>query len=88
MGNNRDKNIGFDFGMFNNRLTGNINYYVNRTEDLLITKVLAPSAGLANPILNVGVIRNNGFELELNWSDKVDKLLYNVGVNLSTLKTK
>lgn len=82
------KNIGFDFGMFNNRLTGNINYYVNRTEDLLITKVLAPSAGLANPILNVGVIRNNGFELELNWSDKVNKLLYNVGVNLSTLKNE
>ena len=58
------KNIGFDYGMFNNRLTGSINYYINQTEDLLITKKLSPSAGYQNPILNVGKIRNKGFELE------------------------
>ena len=82
------KNIGFDLGMFNNRLTGNINYYFNKTEDLLITKALPPSAGLANPILNVGVMSNHGFELELNWSDKANKLLYNIGLNLSTINNK
>ena len=34
------KNIGFDFGFFNSKLTGTLNYYYNQTEDLLITKVL------------------------------------------------
>lgn len=34
------KNIGFDFGLFNNKLSGTINYYVNQTNDLLITKKL------------------------------------------------
>ncbi|WP_294619748.1 TonB-dependent receptor [uncultured Bacteroides sp.] len=82
------KNIGFDLGMFNNRLTGSINYYVNQTEDLLITKRLSPSAGYENPILNVGKIRNNGIELELNWSDKVKDFEYNVGFNFSTTKNK
>ena len=82
------KNIGFDLGMFNNRLTGSINYYVNQTEDLLITKRLSPSAGYENPILNVGKIRNNGVEIELNWSDKVKDFEYNIGFNFSTTKNE
>lgn len=32
------KNIGFDFGLFNNKLSGSLNYYYNTTEDLLIEK--------------------------------------------------
>lgn len=82
------KNIGFDFGMLNNKLTGSINYYINQTEDLLITKRLSPSAGYENPILNVGKIRNNGVELELNWSDKIKDFEYNVGFNFSTTKNE
>lgn len=82
------KNIGFDFGLFNNKLTGALNYYYNQTEDLLITKALAPSAGLEDPILNVGKIRNTGFEIELSWADQVKDFGYNVGFNLSTTKNK
>ena len=82
------KNIGFDFGMLSNKLTGSINYYINQTEDLLITKRLSPSAGYQNPILNVGKIRNNGVELEVNWTDKIKDFEYNVGFNFSTTKNK
>ena len=82
------KNIGFDYGMFNNRLTGSINYYINQTEDLLITKRLPSSAGYENPILNVGKIRNQGFELEINWADKVKDFDYSIGFNLSTTKNE
>ena len=82
------KNIGFDFGFFNNHLSGNVNYYINETRDLLIARKLAPSAGLANPTLNVGKMRNQGFELELNWNDKVSDFEYNVGFNLSTVSNK
>lgn len=78
------KNVGFDYAMFNNRLTGSINYYINQTEDLLITKKLSPSAGYQNPILNVGKIRNRGFELELNWNDRIKDFEYGIGFNLST----
>ena len=82
------KNIGFDFGLFNNKLTGSVNYYYNQTEDLLITKALPPSAGLTDPTLNVGKIRNSGFELELNWADRINDFEYNVGFNLTTTKNK
>lgn len=82
------KNIGMDFGLFNNKLTGSLNYYQNQTSDLLIKKVLAPSAGLVNPIMNVGKIKNTGFEFEVNWNDKIRDLEYNVGLNLSTTRNR
>lgn len=82
------KNIGFDLGFFNNKLTGSLNYYINQTEDLLITKKLAPSVGFESPIMNVGKIRNSGFELEMNWNDKVRDFEYNLGFNLSTIKNE
>ena len=83
-----NKNIGFDLGFFNNRLTAALNYYVNETDGLLITKELAPSVGYDNPILNVGKIRNQGFEMELNWDHSVRDFHYNVGFNLSTISNK
>lgn len=82
------KNIGVDFGLFNNRLSGNINYYYNETSDLLIYKELAPSVGLSSPILNVGKMRNTGIEIELNWNDHVGDFSYTVGANLSTVSNK
>lgn len=83
-----NKNVGIDFGFLNNRVTGSINYFDNETEDLLITKVLPPSAGLNNPTLNVGKIRNSGFELELNWNNEFQDFKYSIGLNLSTLKNR
>lgn len=82
------KNIGFDFGFFSGHLNGNINYYINETRDLLITRKIAPSAGLSDPTLNVGKMRNQGFEMELNWNDKVSDFEYNVGFNISTVNNK
>ncbi len=82
------KNIGFDVGFFKNKLSGALNYYYNRTEDLLIEKVIAPSAGVYNSVINVGKMRNSGFELELNWDDKVQDFQYNVGFNLTTINNK
>lgn len=81
-------NVGIDYGFFNNRLSGSVNYYINQTNDLLIYRELAPSAGLTNPILNVGKMRNSGFELEINYSDSKGGFEYNAGFNLSTLKNK
>lgn len=67
---------------------GSVNYYYNKTEDLLITKSLAPSAGLDDPILNVGKIRNSGIELELNYNDRKGDFDYSIGMNLSTTSNK
>lgn len=82
------KNFGVDFGFFGNKLNGSLNYYVNTTEDLLITKVMPPSAGIYDPVVNVGKMRNRGFELEVNYSNAYQGFEYNVGFNLSTTNNK
>jgi len=82
------KNVGIDYGLFNNHLNGSINWYYNKTEDLLITKVLPPSAGLTSPILNVGKMRNTGVEIEVNYQDSKAGWDYNFGLNLATTSNK
>lgn len=83
------KNIGIDFGLAKNKLTGALNYYYNKTEDLLIIKALPPSAGFNDPILNVGKIKNSGIELEINWNGRIgEELNYNLGLNMSTTNNK
>lgn len=81
-------NIGFDFGMFNNKLTGTINYFDKTTKDLLVNRIYEVSSGYSNQVMNVGEIKNNGVELELNYSSKANKFNYNIGFNIAYLRNE
>ena len=81
-------NIGIDFGLFNNKLSGVFNYYMNDTEDMLVMQRMPGSAGVNDPILNVGKIRNSGIEIELNYRNNIGQLGYTLTGTLSTLKNK
>lgn len=60
-------NIGIDFSMFNNRFYGSLNYFNRRTEDLLgYYKVSIPPYLLDETFVNVGTMKNYGFEFDLN----------------------
>lgn len=84
----KSKNFGLDFGLLNSTLTGSINYYDNITDGLLITKEVPPSAGLNNPILNVGKISNKGLEFEVNYLFKKNDWQFDLGGAFSLLKNK
>ncbi len=60
-------NIGFDFSFFKGMLSGSIEYYNRQTSDMLFNLPVAPSLGYSSIPSNVGSMRNNGFELELNY---------------------
>ena len=62
---NTSSNYGLDFAFLDKKLSGALNYYKSSTEDLLITKVVSPSAGINSPVVNVGAFENKGFEFEL-----------------------
>ena len=64
---NTSSNIGIDFASLGNKLKGSVNYYKTTTADLLITKEVAPSSGVNNPIVNVGEFENKGLEFELGY---------------------
>ncbi len=84
------QNIGFDFGFFNNRINGTIDYYFRETKDL-INKVTIPSgSNFSNTLTtNVGSLENRGIEVGLNFVpiSKPDMSL-NVGINFSHNKNE
>jgi TonB-linked SusC/RagA family outer membrane protein len=82
-----ETNVGLTSKMFNNRLSLDADYFLRDTKNAAIY-VTIPGTG--NQILkNVGIIRNSGFEMVLNWSDGLtNDLRYNIGINFSTLKNE
>ncbi|MGF7230768.1 SusC/RagA family TonB-linked outer membrane protein, partial [Arachidicoccus sp.] len=59
-------NYGLDFGLFNNRLTGTIEYYITKTNKLLQRVGLPSTDGVGSYLANVGNSQNNGLELSLD----------------------
>ncbi len=60
-------NVGIDFSLFNNRFYGSLNYFNRRTEDLLgYYKVSIPPYLFDETFVNVGTMKNYGFEFDLN----------------------
>jgi len=77
---------GIDFSMLKQRLSGSIDYYNRQTNNLVF---YAPQPmGVADLLGNYGKVSNQGLELTLNWKDKIGKLGYTIGGNISTLKNK
>lgn len=58
--------VGLDFGLFNNRIAGTVDFYRSKTTDLLLPALLPTSTGYSSVLQNVGVTENRGFEVSLN----------------------
>ena len=63
-------NVGLDFGFFNNRISGSVEYYNRLTEDLIMNKTVPVTTGYSSVKANVGSVRNEGFEVNIN-SDNI-----------------
>ena len=59
-------NIGVDFGILNNRITGTIDLYSANTHDLLLDKAIAAVTGYSITRANIGKVNNKGIEISLN----------------------
>lgn len=59
-------NIGTDFGLFNNRLTGSIEYFDVKTSDILLQRNLPVSNGTNSILTNVGATATHGMEFTLS----------------------
>ena len=75
---------GIDFGFFKNRLTGSYDWYQRDTKDILTSNPtpLPALLGTGAPLQNAGSLRTTGFELQLNWRDKIGQFSYSLGANL------
>ncbi len=79
------KNIGLDFGFFNNSLTGSFDVFQRDTKDMLGPGDAFPDFfGAAAPKTNNARMRNRGWELVLNYRGKIGKDIdYSIGGSLS-----
>ena len=59
-------NIGLDFSLFNNRLSGALEYYYKKGNDQIVSVEVAQTTGTSSMSLNVGDIMNRGYELIIN----------------------
>ena len=60
-------NVGADLGLFDSRLTMNLDYYYRKTDDLLNSVYVASGTNFKNKVLsNVGSLKNSGLEFMIN----------------------
>lgn len=81
-------NVGLDWSLFNNRLSGSFDYYVRKIDDMLQKFPVPDFVAMAAPWQNAGSMRNNGWELSLEWNDRVGDFSYYARFNLSDVRNK
>lgn len=82
-------NFALDFGIFNNRLNGTVEYFYKKTSDILIDLPAPLVHGSSKiPTQNSAEVVNKGFELTLNWADNINDFHYNIGANMTFVDNK
>ncbi len=81
--------LGLDFGLFNNRLTGTIDYFNKRTTDILIDLPAPDVHGTTSlPKVNSATVTNKGLEFTLGWQDRVKDFSYGATANFTYVTNK
>lgn len=85
-------NVGFDVTLLDNRLSLTADYFNNLRSKILIpqTASVPDATGMTDilPDINLGKVRNSGFDFEMAWTDKVRDFEYRIGLNGGYAKNK
>ena len=85
----RMTNVGADASFLDYRLTSTLNYFIKDTDDMLLSPPAIGTQGRnPSPFLNVGEVRNKGFEIELNWQDQKGELSYSISANAAFISNE
>lgn len=82
--------FGLDFGLFDEKLTGAIDVFHNERYDILTTRgTVSAVFGQSLPPVNLGIVENQGYEIELNYNGKIGKeFKYRLRATYSVAKNK
>lgn len=80
--------IGLDFGLLNNRLSGEIDYYNKQTTGLLLNVNVPGTSGFATQFRNVGALENKGFEFVLNTENTTGAFRWTTSLNAATNRNR
>lgn len=82
-------NVGLDFGLWNERLSGSLDYFWKDTYDMLLQLPIPSSTGFETQLTNIGSVSNHGFELSLSSNNVVTSdFLWSTDANFATLNNE
>ena len=86
---NTNLNIGTEFGFWNNRLSGSVDFFNRKTSDMLFAFSVPSSLGYSSYYANMGDMVNRGVEVELN-ADliRTKNVLWSFNLNLTHVKNE
>ena len=80
--------LGLDFGFWNNKLTFSVDYYIKKTNGMIIEMPIPSYVGEARPLANVGDMQNSGVEFELGYKWNIADAQFAIKGNASYLKNE
>lgn len=80
--------LGFDLGLYEDRVNLTFDYYNKQTHDMLLDRPLAESSGFSSITENIGRVENKGIEIGLNTKNIVGDFNWTTNLNLSANRNK
>ncbi|HEX5027023.1 MAG TPA: TonB-dependent receptor [Agriterribacter sp.] len=81
--------IGLDAVLFDNKVNFTVEYYDKSTYDIIQSVSLPPNTGIqANADLNIGEVKNTGFEFQLGYNTNFGEVGFNASANFTTVKNR
>lgn len=79
-------NVGLDMSFLRDRLSLTADYYIRKTDNILLSQTIPNLSGFSSMTRNVGGMENRGVELTIGWKDDVGDFSYNIDGNVSFMK--
>jgi TonB-linked SusC/RagA family outer membrane protein len=79
--------IGLDFNLWG-KLDVSADYYYRKTSDILLALNIPLTLGLTAPFQNAGVVENRGYDLMVNYRNRIGEVNYGIMLNFSDVKNK
>lgn len=76
-------NFGLDFELVGDRISGEVDYYIKKTDDLLLNVNVPATSGFTSQLRNVGELENKGFEFVLNTHNLVGEFQWTSNFNIA-----
>lgn len=80
--------VGLDFGILNNRISGEIDYYNKQTTGLLLNVNVPGTTGFTTQVKNVGKLENKGIEFVLNTENLIGAFKWKTSFNIAANRNK